>query len=125
MPTAGLLLHREYNDTLKAIKSEAPQSFHNYLLKNWDTCKEKWVLYLTQEATNFSTYTTNFLESSHQKLKTFLKPQMSLAVCLGVETVILLILGFNISLPPGQEILMSPHGYKTKPPTNQVLDTCI
>ena len=46
--------------------------------------RNMWANYLVKELVNYRTYTTNFLESRHQKLKRQLNPCLSLSECLRV-----------------------------------------
>ena len=71
-----------YNKVLVDLVAQAPRPFVDYFQKNWDCCREMWSFYLVRRIANYETFTTNFVESRHQKLKQRLKPTHSLPECL-------------------------------------------
>ena len=71
-----------YKECRKSLQEVAPETYWNYFVSNWDSCKEKWAYYITKTTQNYDTLTTNFVESRHNVLKHTLKPLDSLAECL-------------------------------------------
>ena len=71
----------QYNTWKEELLQKAPGEFIDYFQKNWDDCKERWTLSHTKQYTSYGTYTTNFVESRHQKLKETMKPSHTLAEC--------------------------------------------
>ena len=72
----------EYDNVRNGLASVAPQIFMEYFNKNWDSCQEMWAFHATKNLVQYNTYTNNFLESRHNKLKATLKPSMSVPDCL-------------------------------------------
>ena len=69
-----------YKDALAGLYAiSGAESFAVYFLKNWDSCKSRWVRYLIEKKVNLDCFTNNHLESHNQKIKGMLNHKMTLA----------------------------------------------
>jgi hypothetical protein len=74
--------YASHKDSLKAFCEKAGFSgFYDYFLRNWDSCKEMWVMCERANLPHFRNHTNNRLENWFGKFKKGVKPSSTMANC--------------------------------------------
>ena len=66
------LSEQQLSDTFKDIE-KLSTDFHQYMVKNWLSCKESWCMYQQKDVFTMFNSTTNRIEAHHRVLKLHLK----------------------------------------------------
>lgn len=67
---------QQLSDTFRAIE-KLSTDFHQYMVKNWLSCKESWCMYEQNDLFTMFNSTTNRMEAHHRMLKVNLKSSFS------------------------------------------------
>ena len=78
-----VLVHAKNEDEYAKVKQElfdaTNDTFKQYFIKNWESCKDKWVTFLRDENVHFANTTNNRLECHNHKLKDVTARSMSIS----------------------------------------------
>ncbi|KAE9310066.1 hypothetical protein PR003_g20351 [Phytophthora rubi] len=58
------------------------RAFFSYFERNWNTCKEMWVLFERKHLAHFEVHTNNHLENWFGHFKNIVKPSMTMRDCI-------------------------------------------